>query len=260
MPDTSDVTRYGSTVTCSSCTNTRAGHSSTAARSPKNKPTAIPAASPSVMRCDRLTPRRPRGGGWCALSTRSSAEGGNAGRRSARGSVISFAGTVLYMICAKVRNGSLFALWDRPLFGRGVKRGVRRRHAGVDGGLQQRLLEVAPFEILRQPGSRVQAELFPSPHCGSDGEHQQPARADVETGTRPDGAPGKARDQILKRRARPRGGGAIDMRIAKDAAPDAHARVARVAGCCGREQELQHRRGERPRPFDIREMRRVEMD
>ena len=103
-----------------------------------------------------------------------------------------------------------------------MESGVRRGHSRVHCGLQQNLFEIARFEFVLQTRSYVQAELFPPSGGGSNRKHKQPPRSPIETGTRPDRAPGKPRDQILEAaieigRCR---GSAIDMLIAEYFAPD----------------------------------------
>ena len=61
-----------------------------------------------------------------------------------------------------------------------VKGGIRRRNASVDGDLQQDLLEIAGFELVRETGADVQAEFFPAAERGRGGQHQQSARAVVQ--------------------------------------------------------------------------------
>src|SRR4030095_10490690 len=91
------------------------------------------------------------------------------------------------------------ALWGGPFVSRRVQGGVGRRDTGVDRGVEQRLLDVAPFELVCEAGARGQAKPLPASHRRGDGENEQSASAHVEARPRPDRAPRESRDQILKR-------------------------------------------------------------
>ena len=81
---------------------------------------------------------------------------------------------------------------------RDVKCGVRRGHSGVDRQLQQHLLQIALFELVRQACPDVQPELLPAPERGRRREHQKTARTVIEARPRPDPSPGKPGDQLLE--------------------------------------------------------------
>ena len=122
--------------------------------------------------------------------------------------------------------------------------------------MEQRFFDVAGFKVVIKTGTEVSAKFFPASERGGDGEDQEPAGARVEAGTSPDGAPGVARDQGLKvaREVSGSGVGGVDISVAQDAA--AHLIGGRERG----RQEIEERRCERARAFDVRKMRGRESD
>ena len=111
-----------------------------------------------------------------------------------------------------------------------VKGGVGGRHAGVDGDLQQDLLEIARFELVRETGADVQAELLQAAERSRGGQHEQSARAVIQAGPRPDRAPRVARDQLLKcaREIGRAGDRAIDVVVAENRPPNREPPAARI--------------------------------
>src|SRR4029453_17167262 len=80
----------------------------------------------------------------------------------------------------KERSVLMKALASRPAQLRcDRERGVGRRYAGVDRGLQQHLLDVGPFEAGREAGAQVQAELLPPRERSRDREHEGASRLDA---------------------------------------------------------------------------------
>src|SRR5262249_44795592 len=98
---------------------------------------------------------------------------------------------------------------------------IAHRHAAIDGLLQNDFLDVVGREgALGECCAHVHADLLPPPnrHHGADDEHA--ARALVEMRSRPDLAPGAARDEILPLGVKriPVGIGAVDPGIAQNLA------------------------------------------
>src|ERR1700674_4456738 len=78
-----------------------------------------------------------------------------------------------------------------------VDGGVGRRHAGVDGELQDQLLDQVGRHLAFGEGrAQVQAILLPAAERHGGGEHDQAARGVVEAGPGPDLAPGVAGNEV----------------------------------------------------------------
>src|ERR1051325_9886277 len=85
----------------------------------------------------------------------------------------------------------------RPLSGK-AKPCVSCRHTCVNRNLQQRFLQIAGFELVLKSGANVHAELFPTAESRHNNQHHQAPRANIQSGTRPDSAPGVARNHLLE--------------------------------------------------------------
>eukprot|EP01022_Parablepharisma_sp_SALTPOND_P016942 TRINITY_DN2599_c0_g3_i6.p1 TRINITY_DN2599_c0_g3~~TRINITY_DN2599_c0_g3_i6.p1 ORF type:complete len:1173 (+),score=341.22 TRINITY_DN2599_c0_g3_i6:1282-4800(+) len=99
------------------------------------------------------------------------------------------------------RVTDLFTHFAQDLLGM-RERGIARRYARVDGGLDHDLLHLVRCEtgrrIAGEPGTHMQFEFFPASQCDGDGQHDDAAGLVVQPGPAPDLVPGETRDQVLE--------------------------------------------------------------
>src|SRR5580658_4338898 len=130
----------------------------------------------------------------------------------------------------------------RKNFLRQMKRLVRRRHAAINGAVQQHFLNFFARHLIIQCSAHVHTKFFAAIERDQHRKRQQAARMARKTGTRPDFAPRVARDQILKRLGeRFRGRfGPVHMRVTQNCAAHFHScgmtltLVHYFASCCSR--------------------------
>ena len=116
-------------------------------------------------------------------------------------------------------------------FGCNVKRGVRRRHATIDGGLQQDLFDLVARHSIVKGGFHMHAEFVATIQSDHHRECQQTASMAGQAGARPYFAPGVAGDEVLEIAVEIGGcgHGAVHVFVAENGAPDFHALL--VAFC-----------------------------
>src|SRR5205809_2039475 len=111
---------------------------------------------------------------------------------------------------------------------------VRGWNAAVHRRLQKDLSQLVDGYPIAKGAAQVQLQLFRSIEGHRHRHADAASGAPVETGARPDLAPGVAGDQVLKvaGQGRRAGLGAIDMVIAKNVAADFHPALAPLVVAC----------------------------
>ena len=75
---------------------------------------------------------------------------------------------------------------------------VGRRHAGVDGGLDERFAQRLQRRAMLDRGAKVQVELVPAAQRGGDRQHDQAPGERIEPRAAPHLVPGVAGDEVLE--------------------------------------------------------------
>src|SRR5208283_4871073 len=119
-------------------------------------------------------------------------------------------------ICFGLAICFLFLIHLLKDFSRHVKRGVRRGHTAIDGGLQQYFLDLIPGNAVVEGGFHMHAKFLSTIQRDHHRQGQQAASMAGKSWPRPYLAPGITSNKVLEVAVefRCRGKGSINMRVA----------------------------------------------